>query len=40
MEAAYDMRAVDSPAALQDARERAVGAADDLIAAAGVALAA
>ncbi|MEU3054787.1 hypothetical protein [Streptomyces griseus] len=37
---AYDMRAVDGTAALQGgARERAIGAADGLVAAAGVALA-
>ncbi|MEU4181543.1 hypothetical protein [Streptomyces sp. NPDC026589] len=40
VQAAYDMRAVNSPAALQEARERALRAADDLIAAAGTALAA
>lgn len=40
VQAVYDMRAVDSPAALQEARERALQAADDLTPAAGAALAA
>ncbi len=40
VQAVYDMRAADSPAALQEARERALQAADDLTAAAGAALAA
>ncbi|MFJ6444896.1 hypothetical protein [Streptomyces sp. NPDC091649] len=38
-QAAYDIRVVDSPATLQEARERALQAADDLVAAAGTALA-
>ncbi|WP_405466452.1 hypothetical protein [Streptomyces anulatus] len=38
-QAAYDMRAADSPAALQEARERALQAADDLTTAAGAAYA-
>ncbi|WP_307516736.1 hypothetical protein [Streptomyces sp. W4I9-2] len=40
VQAAYDMRAVESTAALQEARERALQAADDLVTAAGTALAA
>ncbi|MEU8772221.1 hypothetical protein AB0C94_35485 [Streptomyces griseus] len=32
-QAAYDMRAVNSPAGLQEARERALQAADSLVAA-------
>ncbi|MBV7249310.1 hypothetical protein [Streptomyces sp. MW-W600-10] len=40
VQAVYDMRTADSPAALQEARERAIRAADDLVAAAGTALAA
>ncbi|MER6702237.1 hypothetical protein ABT289_34300 [Streptomyces fimicarius] len=39
VQAAYDMRTADSPATLQEARERAIRAADDLVAAAGTALA-
>ncbi|MFJ5050510.1 hypothetical protein [Streptomyces sp. NPDC088719] len=39
VQAAYDMRAANSPAALQEARERALSASDDLVAAAGAALA-
>ncbi|MFJ1789680.1 hypothetical protein ACIOML_35905 [Streptomyces anulatus] len=38
VQTAYGMRAVDGPAALQEARERALQAADDLVAAAGAAL--
>lgn len=39
VQAAYEVRAADSPAALQEARERAIRAADGLVAAAGTALA-
>ncbi|MFF0199009.1 hypothetical protein ACFYT5_39535 [Streptomyces anulatus] len=39
VQAAYDLRAVNSPAALQETRERAIATADDLVAAAGTALA-
>ncbi|MFH8670250.1 hypothetical protein ACH4F3_36045 [Streptomyces anulatus] len=39
-QAAYDMRAAISTAALQESRERALQAADDLVAAAGAVLAA
>lgn len=39
VQAAYDMRAVDSTTAVQEARERAIATADDLVAAAGAALA-
>ncbi|MEV2264536.1 hypothetical protein AB0J13_38540 [Streptomyces anulatus] len=38
VQAAYDIRTVDSTAGLQEARERALRAADDLIVAAGAAL--
>ncbi|MFH9656412.1 hypothetical protein ACH4MN_35325 [Streptomyces anulatus] len=38
-QAAYDMRTVNSSAALQEARERAIATADDLVAAAGTMLA-
>ncbi|WP_241193189.1 protein kilB [Streptomyces sp. ADI98-10] len=38
VQAAYDMRAADSTAALQEARGRALSASDDLAAAAGTAL--
>ncbi|MCX4516058.1 hypothetical protein OG402_00010 [Streptomyces anulatus] len=38
VQAVYDMRAAVSPAALQEARERALRAADDLVATAGTAL--
>lgn len=38
VQAAYDMRAVNSPAGLQEAREQARQAADDLVTAAGVVL--
>lgn len=40
VQAVYDMRAADSTAALQEARERALSASDDLVVAAGAALAA
>lgn len=39
VQAAYGMRVADSPLALQEARERAIATADDLVAAAGTALA-
>ncbi|MEU4180961.1 hypothetical protein [Streptomyces sp. NPDC026589] len=39
VQTAYDMRAVNSHAALQEARERAIATADDLVTAAGAALA-
>ncbi|MFF0338096.1 hypothetical protein ACFYUM_36580 [Streptomyces fimicarius] len=39
VQAVYDMRTADSTTTLQEARERAIRAADDLVAAAGTALA-
>ncbi|WP_406137135.1 hypothetical protein OH828_37305 [Streptomyces anulatus] len=39
VQAVYGMRAADSTATLQEARERALSASDDLVAAAGAALA-
>ncbi|MFJ7416979.1 hypothetical protein ACIQWZ_40280 [Streptomyces sp. NPDC098077] len=39
VQAAYGMRVADSPLVLQEARERAIATADDLVAAAGTALA-
>ncbi|MFJ8255622.1 hypothetical protein [Streptomyces sp. NPDC094466] len=39
VQAVYDMRAADGPAELQEARERALQAADDLTTAAGARLA-
>ncbi|MFD6479312.1 hypothetical protein ACFWEH_38035 [Streptomyces anulatus] len=38
VQAVYGMRAAESPAALQEARERALRASDDLVVAAGAAL--
>ncbi|MEW2065427.1 hypothetical protein AB0899_32595 [Streptomyces sp. NPDC007002] len=40
VQAVYDMRSANSTAALQEARERALSASDDLVTAAGTALAA
>ncbi|MFE6772822.1 hypothetical protein ACFVFD_27995 [Streptomyces fimicarius] len=40
VQAAYDMRTADSTTTLQEARERAIRAADDLVAAVGAVLAA
>ncbi|WP_240647106.1 hypothetical protein [Streptomyces globisporus] len=39
IQATYDMRAADSTTTLQEARERAIATADDLVAATGAALA-